>query len=359
VARKEFYHTLRDIRSLYLAFAIPLLLVLLFGYALSLDVKGIPSAVIDHDQTPISRDFLRHLAANPYFHIIFRPSTTKEAIKLLDYGKVTMVIIIPPAWAEKLKANRTSPLQILLDGSDPNYASLSRAYITTFIEDFRQVKEKPVLLLDSRIRVWFNEELESRLFIVPGIIAVIIMIVGAILTSLVIAREYENVTMDTIKVLPLSAGEFLVGKALPYFFIAVTDVIIAMLLGEILLNVTMKGNFWILMMATVLYIGIALSLGLFISIVTKSQLVANHTAVLTTYLPSLLLSNFVFPVNNMPWILKFLSSLIPATYYLRVLMGIYLKNVGVSYLIGDFLILSFMLLGLMTTNYLLLRREGM
>ncbi|MCG6538094.1 MAG: ABC transporter permease, partial [Syntrophales bacterium LBB04] len=213
--------------------------------------------------------------------------------------------------------------------------------------------------VEGRIRVWFNEDLESRNFIVPGIIAIIIMIVGAILTSLVVAREFENGTMETIKSLPITAGEFLLGKAIPYFFITLADVLIAMLMGQVLFGVVMKSSFWLMILASALYISVALAPGLLISVITKSQLVANQVAVLVTYLPSLLLSNFVFPIVNMPKALQLVTNIVPATYYIKILGGIYLKNLGMTQLWPSFLVLLAMALSLSALNCLMLKREGL
>ena len=213
--------------------------------------------------------------------------------------------------------------------------------------------------VDGRIRIWFNEDLESRNFIIPGIIAIIIMIVGALLTSLIIAREYENGTMETIKSLPIKAGELLLGKAFPYFMIGLTDVLIAMLLGQLLFGVVMKGNFLLMMAATSLYLGVALSLGLLISTATKSQLMANQIAILITYLPSVLLSNFVFPIVNMPKVLQFITYIVPAKYYIDILGGIYLRNTGLAYLWPSMTVLLFMFTLLASLNFLLLKKEGL
>jgi len=212
--------------------------------------------------------------------------------------------------------------------------------------------------IEGRIRIWFNEDLESRNFIIPGIIAIIIMIVGAMLTSLVIAREYENGTMETIKSLPLSTGELLVGKAIPYFLIGMVDVLIAILMGQILFGVVMKSSFWLMILGSSLYLAVALALGLLISSAVKSQLVANQVAVLATYLPSLLLSNFVFPIINMPKPLQFLTTIVPATYYIEILSGIYLKNLGFTQLRSAFGMLLAMFLILTLLNFLVLKREG-
>ncbi|UCB48751.1 MAG: ABC transporter permease [Deltaproteobacteria bacterium] len=369
IARKEFYHLIRDFRSLYLAFFIPLLLILMFGYALSLDVDHIRTVVVDHDKTELSRHLSRKLNASFYFDVIRHLPDTLAATKFLDHGWATMAVIIPPGWTGDIKADREGQLQVLLDGSDPNFASQSRGFIIAFVEDYnrhrlldflnRKGMKEIKLPIEGRIRVWFNEDLESSNFIVPGIIAIIIMIVGALLTSLVIAREYENGTMETIRSLPVRAAEFLVGKAIPYFFIGLTDVLVAILMGQVLFGVVMKSSFWLMILASSIYLAVALSLGLFISVATKSQLVANQMAILITYMPSLLLSDFVFPVENMPRLLQFVTYAVPATYFIDILNGLYLRNLGLSHLWPSYLVLGFMFFLLAAMNFALLKREGL
>jgi ABC-2 type transport system permease protein len=367
--RKEIYHLIRDYRSLYLAFAIPLILIILFGYALSLDVDNVETIVVDYDKSELSRDFISKLDASLYFHVSERLPQTKDAIDYLDHDRAKVAIVIPPNFMKSIGADRETPLQILIEGSDPNFAGIIRGYLTAFTEQYnqklllsflnRQGMEKISPPVDGRIRIWFNEDLESHNFIIPGIIAIIIMIVGALLTSLIIAREYENGTMETIKSMPVRAGELLLGKALPYFIIGLTDVLIAILLGQLLFGIVMKGNFWLMMAATSLYLGVALSLGLLISTVTKSQLMANQIAIMITYLPSVLLSNFVFPIVNMPNILQFITYIVPARYYIDILGGIYLRNTGFAYLWPSMLVLTLMFTALTTFNYILLKKEGL
>jgi ABC-2 type transport system permease protein len=369
IARKEYLHLIRDFRSLILAFIIPLLLILLFGYALSLDVDHIPTAVVDHDRTPESRDFIRRLAASIYFDVVAHPPSTAALTDLLDRNEVILGIVIPPGWSADLKADRKSPLQVVIDGSDPNTAGNTRAFVTAFIAqtnerqliDFlnRQGRERIRPPVEGRFRVWFNEDLESRNFIVPGIIAVIIMIVGALLTSLVIAREYENGTMETIRALPVRAGEFFLGKAIPYFFITLVDVLVAILMGQVLFGVVMKSGFWLMILASTIYILVGLAIGLLISVKTKSQLVANQLAILVTYLPSLLLSDFVFPQENMPVVLQAVSRLMPATYYIDILNGLYLRNLSLPQLWPSFLVLVVMAALLATLNIRALKKEGL
>ncbi|MEI6609706.1 MAG: ABC transporter permease [Deltaproteobacteria bacterium] len=367
--RKEIYHLLRDYRSLYLAFAIPLLLIILFGYALSLDVDNVETIVVDYDKSELSRDFISKLDASAYFHVSERLSRTKDAIDYLDHDRTKVAIIIPPNFMKSIGADRDTPLQILIEGSDPNFAGIIRGYLTSFTEQYnqklllsflnRQGMDKIKPPVDGRIRIWFNEDLESRNFIVPGIIAIIIMIVGALLTSLIIAREYENGTMETIKSLPVKAGELLLGKAFPYFIIGLIDVLLAILLGQLLFGVVMKGSFWLMMAATSLYLGVALALGLLISTATKSQMMANQMAMMITYLPSVLLSNFVFPIVNMPNVLQLITYIVPARYYIDILGGIYLRNVGFAYLWPSMLVLTLMFSVLTTANYILLKKEGL
>ncbi len=369
IARKEFYHLIRDFRSMYLAFIIPLLLIFMFGYALNLDVNNIKTAAVDYDKTELSRDLIGKLNASSYFDVIYHLTDMLSASEYLDKGRTTMAIIIPSGWSEDIKADRDTSIQVLIDGSDPNFAGLTRGYITAFIEGYnhnlllnflnrRGMNEiKPPV--EGHIRVWFNEGLESRNFIIPGIIAIIIMIVGAMLTSLVIAREYENGTIETIRSLPIHGGEFLIGKAIPYFLIALTDVLVAVFMGQILFSIVMKSSFWLMILASTIYISVALSLGLFISIVTKSQLVANQMAILMTFLPSMLLSNFVFPLVNMPKVLQLVTYIVPATYFIDILNGLYLRNLGLTSLWPSFLVLVGMFIAISSMALVMIKREGM
>jgi ABC-2 type transport system permease protein len=369
VARKETRHLLRDPRSLYLAFVIPLLLILLFGYALSLDIEHLPTAVVDHDRTPESREFIRRLDGSIYFDVTAHPPTTAALTELLDRNRVALGIVIPPGWGADLKADRPRALQVVLDGSDPNTGGNARAFVTAVIAQAnasrlveflnRRGREPVRPPIEARFRVWFNEDLESRNFIVPGMMAVILMIVGALLTSMVIAREVETGTMETIRGLPLTAGEFLLGKAAPYLVITLLDVLLSIVMGQVLFGVVMKGAFGWMILASTLYILVALGLGLLISTRTRSQLVANQVAVLTTYLPSLLLSDFVFPQSNMPAVLQAVSRLVPATYYIDILNGLYLRDLGPAQLWPSFLVLAGMAAGMAALNVRALRAEGL
>jgi ABC-2 type transport system permease protein len=369
IARKEYYHLIRDFRSLYLAFIIPLLLIFMFGYALSLDVKDIRIVVADQDRTDISRDLIGKLDASVYFDVVGHPPDSAAAVEMLDREEAILALVIHPGWTSDVRADRESPIQIILDGSDSNSAGITMGYISAFIEGYnrgllvdfinRKGMQEMRMPVDARIRIWFNEDMESRNFIVPGIIALIIMIVGSILTSLVIAREYENGTMETILSLPVSAGDFFIGKALPYFFIGIVDMLIAVLMGQVLLGVVIKGSFWLMVLASTVYIWTALGLGLLLSVTVKSQLIANQMAIFLSYLPSLLLSDFVFPIDNMPLILRLISFIVPAKYFVDILNGLYLRSLGFSYLWYDYLILLIMCIILASLAFRKLRKEGL
>ena len=345
------------------------ILIILFGYALSLDVDHIKTIVVDYDKSSLSRDFTGKIGASAYFDIVARPDTSQAIDAYLDQDKASVAIVIPPDFSKNIGADRDAKLQIILDGSDPIFAGAVKGYLTAFTEAYnsklllsflnRQGQETIKPPVEGRIRIWFNEDLESRNFIIPGMIAIIIMIVGAMLTSLVIAREYEDGTMETIKSLPMRAGELLLGKAVPYFFIGFANVLIAMLLGQLLFGVVMKGNFGLMIAATSLYLVCAVSLGLFISSVTQSQLMANQAAIMLTYLPSLLLSNFVFPIINMPMVLQWATYLVPARYYIDILVGVYLRDTGFAYLWPDMAVLGGMCLVMIALNYNLLKKEGL
>jgi len=369
IARKELIHLARDLRSLVLAFAIPLLLIILFGYALSLDVNDVPFVVVDHDHSAAGRELVRALDASLYFRVVETVEDARAAQGFLDSGRAVMVLAIPSGYASLLHADRPSPVQVLIDGSDPNLANMTRGYVSSVIASMnrRMLVEylsrkgmNPVREpVDERLRVWFNEDLASSRFIVPGIIAIIIMIAGAMLTSLVIAREFENGTFETLKSLPITAGEFLLGKAVPYFAIALVDVLVAVLLGQVLFGVVMKCGFVFMILVSSLYITVALALGLFISATLRSQLLANQAAILLTYLPSFLLSDFVFPISNLPAPIAAVTYIVPARYFMKVLTGIYLRGTGIDRLWPDLAALGAMLAVLSFFCVRILKREGM
>lgn len=342
VTVKEFIHILRDPRSLGMAIFIPMLLLLLFGYALSLDVDKVPLSIWDQDQSPASRDFISRFDGSPYFKIYSYVSSYREAELAIDKRNAMAALVIPYDFSKKVGKSAKGEVQMILDGSDSNTATIAAGYadmITSLwseelsLKKIRkaggQIVKNPVEL---RPRVWFNYDLESRNYIIPGLIAVIMMVISALLTSLTIAREWEQGTMEQLISTPVKGHELILGKLLPYFIIGMTDVAIAVIMGEFLFHVPMRGSLIMLFCMSGVFLAGALSLGILISIVAKNQFLASQMAMIMTFLPSFLLSGFMSAISNMPKPLQIATHVIPARYFVTILKGIYLKGAGLRVL---------------------------
>jgi ABC-2 type transport system permease protein len=346
IAHIETLMIVRDKRSLGLAFILPLLLLVLFGSTLSYDVTNIPLAIWDQDHTPASRALISSFEGSPYYHIVAIREGYPDLIRDLDRGKVLVVMIIPPDFAKRLSRGQEAPVQFILDGTDSTTAGISLGYIQGIMERHNlslrhtEAQQGGGLPLDLAVRVWFNPEMESRNFIVPGLIAVILMIIAALLTSLTLAREWESGTMETLLSLPLRPIEVVIGKIIPYFVIGMINVTILLLTSRFIFQIPIRGNIPLLyLFATIFTIGV-LGLGIFISGVAKRQVLATQLAFITTMLPTMLLSGFIFPIPNMPLILQGISYLVPARYLIRALKGIFLKGIGISVLYPSLLLLT-------------------
>jgi ABC-2 type transport system permease protein len=345
VTRKECLHVVRDFRSLLMAIATPVMLLVLFGYALTLDVDNIPLAVWDQSGTARSREFISRFEGSRYFSIRGRFDNYQELERAIDTGKVMMGLIVPRDFAQRIDAGQDSSAQLIVDGTDSNTATIAIGYADVVAQiyaldltlELNQRRGGPPLQipLDVRPRVWFNEELESRNFIIPGLIAVIMMVIAAMLTSLTVAREWERGTMEQLISTPVKAPELILGKLIPYFAIGMIDVVLAVSMGEYVFHVPLRGSVALLFgMATIFLIG-ALSMGLVVSIVTKSQLLSSQISMVATFLPAFLLSGFVFTIANMPRPIQAITYLVPARYFVAILKGIYLKGVGLEILAGN------------------------
>ncbi|HEX9944683.1 MAG TPA: ABC transporter permease [Thermoanaerobaculia bacterium] len=336
MARKEVLQLRRDPRSLALAFALPILLLILFGYAISWDVRNIRTAVLDQDRSAASRELVDAFRASGYFSLVAFLERSGDIEPLLERGAAQLVLVIPPGFAADLGAGRTAALQAIVDGSDANTATIALGYgeavVRTYASriELRGRSVAPPVVPESR--VWFNEELESRNMIVPGLVAVIMMVIAAMLTSLTIAREWERGTMEQLAATPVSRLEVVLGKLLPYLGIGLVDVVASSVLGVLLFGVPFRGNAALLMVLSFFFLAGALGLGMFISAVAKSQVVATQIAMVVTFLPTLLLSGFMFSIEAMPPALRAISHLIPARYFLVVTRGIFLKGVGIEVL---------------------------
>ena len=349
IARKEFIHIFRDPLSLGMAVAIPMLLLVLFGYALTLDVDNVGMIVWDQDETPTSRNFISRFGGSRYFNIRGYAQNYRDVVRALDTRNAMSALVIPRGFEGQIGAEQPASVQLFFDGTDANTATLALGYAEAVASEFsievltRQLKmvdgRQMVLPLDVRPRVWFNAELESKNFIVPGLIAIIMMIISALLTSLTIAREWERGTMEQLISTPVKSSELILGKLLPYFAVGMFDVLLAVLMGEFLFNVPLRGSVVLLFIMAGIFIPGVLALGMLVSILTKSQLMASQMAMVLTFVPAMLLSGFVFPISNMPKVIQFVTYLIPARYYVAIQKGIYLKGIGLRYLAGDAILL--------------------
>jgi ABC-2 type transport system permease protein len=330
VARKEWLHLRRDPRSLTLAFALPALLLLLFGYAISLDVRNIPLAVLDRSGTPQSRRLIEALVASRYFTVRAVLTRETELDRVLGRGTARLALVVPPEFAADLAARRGAAVQLLLDGSDANTATIAQNYAEAILTGVAGELggEQTAVLIEPRTRVWYNETLESRNMVVPGLIAVIMSIIAAMLTALTIAREWERGTMEQLIATPVRRVEVVLGKLAPYVAIGFVDVIVAVLAGRFVFGVPVRGNLLLLAVLTLAFLVAALGWGIFLSAALKSQLLATQAAMITTYLPALLLSGFVFSIAAMPVVLRGITHIVPARYYVTITRGIFLKAVG-------------------------------
>jgi ABC-2 type transport system permease protein len=346
VARKETIQIRRDLRSLGMAFVIPMLLLFLYGYALTLDVDSLKTVVFDQDRTQPSRELLARFLESRYFSRVATVESYRQVERALDSGQAQVALVVPRNFARELERGRRVPIQALLDGSDANTATIARGYLEGIAEQYslallvaRLPAAERRVPVEGRPRVWFNAELQSRNYIVPGLIAVIMMVIAALLTSLTVAREWERGSMEQLVATPIRAPELILGKLLPYFVIGLVDVALAAIVGTAVFGVPFRGSAPLLFAVAFIFLLGTLSLGLLISILAKSQLIASQVAMVLTFLPAFLLSGFIFDIGNMPGWLQGITLVVPARYFITVLKGIFLKGVGPGVLFPEVLFL--------------------
>lgn len=350
VARKEFLHVLRDPRSLLMAVATPVLLLTLFGFALTLDVDNVPLAVWDQSNTPLSRKLVSNFDGTRYFSLKMHFDNYRDLVHAIDSGEVMMGLVVPRDFAELVETGRDAPVQLIVDGSDSNRATIAIGYAGVIAEMFSldmTIEQNRLsggrslsVPLDVRPRVWFNEDMESRNYIIPGLIAVIMMVIAAMLTSLTVAREWEQGTMEQLISTPVKPGELILGKLTPYFVVGMCDVLLAVLMAEFVFHVPLRGNVALLFGTSAVFLAGALAMGITVSIVTRSQLLSCQLAVVATFLPAFLLSGFIFTIDNMPTVIRGITHIVPARYFVTILKGIYLKGVGLEILGMEVLFLA-------------------
>ncbi len=350
VSRKEFIQILRDARSLFIVVIMPVTLMLLFGYGVNLDLKGLPIYVYDRDASQQSQALLKHFQASEYFHIVRIVNDYPALTRALDGGQAKMGIVVPWDFSQRLHDGRPAQVQALIDGTDDNTANVLIGYAQAAVQGYssdiqldwlrsRGQLAQPALV-SVETRTWYNEDLESSAFIVPGVLALVMSVIGAFLTSLTIAREWERGTMEQLISTPVTLAEMMLGKLVPYFVIGMFDVILCAVLAIYWFHVPFRGSFVTLLVSSAMFMVVVLSLGFFISVNAKSQFAASQIALLITFLPAFLLSGFLFAIEQMPVALQWITRILPARYYVSVLKKIFLKGTPTASLYPDLIPLA-------------------
>jgi ABC-2 type transport system permease protein len=355
VTKKEFIQIVRDYRSLGLALVNPVVLMCLFGFALSLDVNHVPLAVWNQDRSQVSRDFLMNFENSRYFKIAGYLDTYGQLQEYIDTRQAMMAMVIPKDFSSLIQSNQAAPVQLLVDGSDSNTATIAMGYVNAvvskynenFIADFvSRTGAGNLSPLQMKPRVWFNEGLESKNYIIPGLIALIMMMIAAQLSSITVAREWERGTMEQLIATPIRRSELLLGKFIPYFIIGFFDLLVAVVMAQFVFLVPFRGNLALLLAVSSIFLAGALAQGIYFSVVSKNQRSATQMAVLTTFLPTFILSGFIFPIYNMPKVIQIITYIVPARYFIVLLKGIYLKGEGLHTLWLQTLFLSVFMLAM-------------
>lgn len=358
---KEFIQVFRDKRMRAVIFIAPLLQLIVFGFAVNMDIRHVSTAFYDRSNSCESRELAAMMSSSGYFDIKYYPSAPGEVNCLIDEGKVVCAVCVNDRFAEDLKAGRTAVLQVLLDGSDSNTAGIAASYIqrllaqyaskrgqTPFL-DTKKVSVPFLMPVDLRLRVWYNPDLKSSTYNVPGVMSILIMLVCLLLTAMAVVREREIGTMEQIMVTPIKPLEFILGKTLPFAAIAFFDMFLVAVVGVNVFGVPIRGHFYVLIFGVAVYILSAIGIGLFVSTIAKTQ----QQAMMATFivlLPSILLSGFAFPIENMPQWIQYVTYLNPLRYFLVIIRGVFLKANGFDILWPQFFALFALGISLLTLS---------
>ena len=350
IAVKEVLQIWRDPRSLMIALLLPFTQMFLFGYGVNLDLKHIPICTFDREGSQASQDLLKHFQASLYFAIARNVKNYPELVAAVDRGDCRAGIVIPPDFSQRLNDAGTASVQAILDGTDDNTANIAWGYAAAVVSSCsndvqlsaldrqgRTLQQVQPLAVQSR--VWFNEDLVSRNFIIPGLVAVIMSLVGAQLTSLTISREWERGTMELLVSTPVTSSEVMFGKLIPYLVLGWIDAAFCLLLAVFWFDVPFRGTLLALFLTTTLFLAVVLSIGYLISVLIRSQVGASQIALVVTLLPAMLLSGYVFPIDQMPAFIQKLTYLMYARFYVTIIKAIFLKGIGISELITPILFL--------------------
>jgi ABC-2 type transport system permease protein len=342
ITRKEFIQIRRDHATIYMVFIFPVMMLVLYGFGIRYDVKSVPLAIYDQDGSQSSRQYIERFAQSPYFTIRGYATSYRELEGGINRGTTRIGIVIPTDFSERLASNREAVVQVLVDGADNNTATIAMSYVSAISRSYstaivmqqmeavlRQMN-LPVPAIQAEPRIWFNPNLESVQFIVPGIIAVIMMIVGTVLTAVTIVKEKEQGTIEQIVSSPIKRYELMIGKTVPYAVLAYIDFLIIVLASRLMFGVHVKGSVTLLLVTAFFYLIGVLGIGILVSTVTQTQISAMFGAIMASMLPSILLSGFIFPIRQMPKALQILTIVVPARYFIEILRDIYLKGLGIE-----------------------------
>lgn len=346
--KKEFYHIFRDKRSMLILFGMPIVQIMLFGYVINTDLKDVKMAVLDHSKDEYTAEIISKITSSGYFQLSNNLKSVEQVDAIFRKGDVKLILVFEPDFGKNLVKNSKANVQILTDASDPNTANLEVSYLQGILQNYNVEINKDKQLpssVQTRSRMYFNANLESVFMFIPGIMATILMLVSAMMTSISIAREKELGTMEILLVSPLNPLQIILGKVTPYLALSFINALVIVGMGYFVFGVPVLGSFALLMAESVLFIFLALSIGIFISTVAKSQQVAMMLSMFVLMLPTIILSGFIFPIRNMPVPLQVISYIIPPKYFIVILKNIMLKGVGFEYVWKETLILLAMTFG--------------
>jgi len=332
IAKKEFIHIIRDPRSLVLLMVLPLVMMILYGYAINMDVKNVELGVLDNEHSWASREVIRQFDGTDFFRIQNFYDSRDGIRRAIESGEIKGVLIFPSNFSENVGRGIPPEMQVIIDGADANTGKIIEAGVSVILSGITFGDEEIAPLFEMAPRVWYNPELEGVNFIVPGLVAVFLMMIATILTSITIAREKETGTMVQLRLSPAGATQIIIGKVLPYTVLAFMVGTLMMVFALVYYGVPFNGSPWLLAGLSIAYLLASLSIGLLISTAASSQQVAMAGGLLGTMLPSILLSGFIFPLRSMPVALQWISNIIPAKYFLEILRGVMLKGNSMIYL---------------------------
>lgn len=346
--KKEFYHIFRDYRSMIILFGMPVVQVLLFGFAITNDINDVKIAILDHSKDEVTREITQKIISSNYFLLVDNLSSNDQIEEAFKKGEIKQVVIFEPDFAKKLEREGSADIQLILDASEPNTANMLNAYTTGIINTYslqRMIKLNLIpISIQAETQMLFNPELKSVYMFVPGVITILLMLVSAMMTSISITREKELGTMEALLVSPLKPIQIIIGKVTPYVLLSFINLVVILLLARFVFDMPVKGSIVLLLAESVLFIVMALALGILISTVSKTQQQAMLLSMFALMLPIILLSGFIFPIENMPVILQYLSHIMPPKWFIIIIKNIMLKGVGIAYFWKETLIIMFMTL---------------